>query len=106
MIEIITFITTLLSLFCAGGWFVNYKAKKRADMANSNKVELSALTDNLTLTKLAVTEYQQAIISSMSGHEQRHDTLDKNIAEIFLQLKKIDMIEKYLNGEYLKFKTE
>lgn len=98
LLNVFLSITTLIA---GGGWFVNYKTKKVAEV-QKNK------SDNVDLTDKILDKYQKTVLDSMGGHDKRHDELDQQIQEIkCLQLtnaEEINLISKYLNGGFISFK--
>ena len=50
-IDIYTLITSILTLVCGGGWFVNWRAKKRKETAEARQTELNATITEQELCK-------------------------------------------------------
>lgn len=61
--DIYTLISTILTLICGGGWFINWRAKKRKETAEARQTELNA-----TITEQDV--YQQ-MLQDIEGHNER-----------------------------------
>ena len=40
--DIYTLISSILTLICGGGWFINWRAKKRKESAEARQTELNA----------------------------------------------------------------
>ena len=98
LLNVLLSFTTLVA---GGGWFVNYKTKKVAEV-QKNK------SDNVDLTDKILDKYQKTVLDSMGGHDKRHDELDQQIHEIkCLQVsnaEEISLISQYLNGGFVSFK--
>ena len=61
--DIYTVITTILTLVCSGGWFINWKAKKRKESAEARKTELDA-----TITEQ---DMYQEMLKDVEDHNER-----------------------------------
>ena len=61
--DIYTVVTTTLTLICSGGWFVNWRAKKRKESAEARQTELNA-----TITEQDM--YQQ-MLKDVEDHNER-----------------------------------
>jgi hypothetical protein len=100
LISLITGITGLLSLFCAGGWFINYRQKKAIEIALSEKAQTDANSDKVDLTDKILEKYQKSILDTMGGHDARHDAQDARMDKIQTNLSEIS---EYLNGGFSDF---
>ena len=78
--EIYTIITTILTLICSGGWFVNWKAKKRKESAEARQTELNA-----TITEQDM--YQQ-MLQDIEGHNERLRRYNSEISDECEQLRR------------------
>ena len=78
--EIYTVITTILTLICSGGWFINWKAKKRKESAEARQTELNA-----TITEQDM--YQQ-MLQDIEGHNERLRRYNSEISDECEQLRK------------------
>ena len=78
--EIYTIITTILTLICSGGWFVNWKAKKRKESAEARQTELNA-----TITEQDM--YQQ-MLQDIEAHNERLRRYNSEISDECEQLRK------------------
>ncbi len=98
LLNVFLSITTLIA---GGGWFVNYRTKKVAEI-QKNK------SDNVDLTDKILDKYQKTVLDSMGGHDKRHDELDEQIHEIkciqIANAEEISLISQYLNGGFVSFK--
>ncbi|MDR2684044.1 MAG: hypothetical protein LBB53_01520 [Prevotellaceae bacterium] len=101
LFQIISAVTGLLALVTTGGWFINYHAKKKNELALAEKSEVEANLAKLDLTEKIFEKYQQSVLSSMKGHEDKHDELRMAISEINSEIK---CVAEYLNGGYSDFK--
>lgn len=79
-VDIYTLISTILTLICGGGWFVNWRAKKRKETAEARKTELDA-----TITEQDM--YQQ-MLQDIEGHNERLRRYNSEISEECEQLRK------------------
>lgn len=79
-VDIYTFISTILTLICGGGWFVNWRAKKRKETAEARKTELDA-----TITEQDM--YQQ-MLKDIEEHNERLRRFNTEISEECEQLRK------------------
>ena len=98
LLNVFLSITTLIA---GGGWFVNYRTKKVAEI-QKNK------SDSVDLTDKILDKYQKTVLDSMGGHDKRHDELDEQIHEIkriqIANAEEISFISQYLNGGFVSFK--
>ena len=78
--EIYTVITTVLTLICSGGWFINWKAKKRKESAEARQSELNA-----TITEQ---DMYQEMLKDVEDHNERLRRFNKEISEECEQLRK------------------
>ena len=78
--EIYTLITTILTLICSGGWFINWKAKKRKESAEARQTELNA-----TITEQDM--YQQ-MLQDIEGHNERLRRYNSEISDECESLRK------------------
>ena len=78
--DIYTAITTILTLICSGGWFINWKAKKRKESAEARQTELNA-----TITEQDM--YQQ-MLQDIEGHNERLRRYNSEISDECEQLRK------------------
>ena len=78
--EIYTIITTILTLVCSGGWFVNWKAKKRKETAEARQTELEA-------TKTEQDMYQE-MLKDVEDHNERLRRYNSEISDECEQLRK------------------
>ena len=78
--EIYTAITTILTLICSGGWFINWKAKKRKESTEARQTELNA-----TITEQDM--YQQ-MLQDIEGHNERLRRYNSEISDECEQLRK------------------
>ena len=78
--EIYTAITTILTVICSGGWFINWKAKKRKDNAEARQSELNA-----TITEQ---DMYQEMLKDVEDHNERLRRYNTEISEECEQLRK------------------
>jgi len=78
--EIYTLISTILTLICGGGWFINWRAKKRKETAEARQTELNA-----TITEQDM--YQQ-MLQDIEGHNERLRRYNSEISDECEQLRK------------------
>ena len=79
-VDIYTLITTILTLICGGGWFVNWRAKKRKETAEARQTELNA-----TITEQDM--YQQ-MLQDIEGHNERLRRYNSEISDECESLRK------------------
>lgn len=79
-VDIYTLISTVLTLICGGGWFVNWRAKKRKETAEARQTELNA-----TITEQDM--YQQ-MLQDIEGHNERLRRYNSEISDECEQLRK------------------
>ena len=72
-VDIYTMISTMLTLVCGGGWFINWRAKKRKETAEARQTELNA-----TITEQDM--YQQ-MLQDIEGHNERLRRYNSEISE-------------------------
>ena len=78
--EIYTVITTILTLICSGGWFINWKAKKRKESAEARQSELNA-----TITEQ---DMYQEMLKDVEDHNERLRRFNTEISDECEQLRK------------------
>lgn len=78
--DIYTFITTILTLVCGGGWFVNWRAKRRKESAEARQSELNA-----TITEQ---DMYQEMLKDVEDHNERLRRFNKEISDECEQLRK------------------
>lgn len=78
--DIYTAATTILSLICGGGWFINWKAKKRKESAEARQTELNA-----TITEQDM--YQQ-MLQDIESHNERLRRYNSEISDECEHLRK------------------
>lgn len=78
--DIYTAVTTILSLICGGGWFINWKAKKRKESAEARQTELNA-----TITEQDM--YQQ-MLQDIESHNERLRRYNSEISDECEQLRR------------------
>ena len=78
--EIYTAITTILTLICSGGWFINWKAKKRKESAEARQTELNA-----TITEQ---DMYQEMLKDVEEHNERLRRFNTEISDECEQLRK------------------
>ena len=78
--EIYTIINSALTLICGGGWFVNWRAKKRKESAEARQTELNA-----TITEQ---DMYQEMLKDVEDHNERLRRFNKEISEECEQLRK------------------
>ena len=78
--DIYTAATTILSLICGGGWFINWKAKKRKESAEARQTELNA-----TITEQDM--YQQ-MLQDIESHNERLRRYNSEISDECEQLRR------------------
>lgn len=78
--EIYTIINSALTLICGGGWFINWRAKKRKESAEARQTELNA-----TITEQDM--YQQ-MLKDIEEHNERLRRFNTEISEECEQLRK------------------
>ena len=78
--EIYTIINSALTLICGGGWFVNWRAKKRKESAEARQTELNA-----TITEQ---DMYQEMLKDVEDHNERLRRFNKEIREECEQLRK------------------
>ena len=78
--EIYTIINSALTLICGGGWFINWRAKKRKESAEARQTELNA-----TITEQDM--YQQ-MLKDVEEHNERLRRFNAEISEECEQLRK------------------
>lgn len=78
--DIYTLITSILTLVCGGGWFVNWRAKKRKETAEARQTELNA-----TITEQDM--YQQ-MLKDVEEHNERLRRFNTEVSEECEQLRK------------------
>jgi len=78
--DIYTAATTILSLICGGGWFINWKAKKRKESAEARQTELNA-----TITEQDM--YQQ-MLKDVEEHNERLRRFNTEVSNECEQLRK------------------
>ena len=62
-LDIYTLISTALTLICGGGWFINWRAKKRKESAEARQTELNA-----TITEQ---DMYQEMLKDVEDHNER-----------------------------------
>ena len=102
-----TLIIGILSTLSAGGWFVNYRQKKKLEEANAVKGEAEAdkaktESDNekVDLVDKIMEKYQKTILTNMNFNSEKHDQQHVQI------LNELSLITEYLNGEFVAFKEK
>lgn len=78
--EIYTLISTILTLVCGGGWFVNWRAKKRKETAEARQTELNA-----TITEQ---DMYQEMLKDVEEHNERLRRFNAEVSEECEQLRK------------------
>ena len=78
--EIYTLVNTALTLICGGGWFINWRAKKRKESAEARQTELNA-----TITEQDM--YQQ-MLKDAEEHNERLRRFNTEISNECEQLRK------------------
>ncbi len=78
--EIYTIINSALTLICGGGWFINWRAKKRKESAEARQTELNA-----TITEQDM--YQQ-MLKDVEEHNERLRRFNAEVSEECEQLRK------------------
>ena len=73
VLDIYTFISTFLTIICGGGWFVNWRAKKRKESAEARQTELNA-----TITEQ---DMYQEMIKDVEDHNERLRRFNAEISE-------------------------
>ena len=79
-VDIYTMISTMLTLVCGGGWFINWRAKKRKETAEARQTELNA-----TITEQDM--YQQ-MLQDIEGHNERLRRYNSEISDECEHLRK------------------
>jgi predicted RNase H-like nuclease (RuvC/YqgF family) len=79
-VDVYTLITTILTLICGGGWFVNWRAKKRKETAEARKTELDA-----TITEQ---DMYQEMLKDVEDHNERLRRFNTEISDECEQLRK------------------
>lgn len=78
--DIYTFVTTILTLICGGGWFVNWRAKRRKESAEARQSELEA-------TKTEQDMYQE-MLADVREHNDVLRKFNKELGEECESLRK------------------
>ena len=78
--EIYTLISTILTLVCGGGWFINWRAKKRKETAEARQTELNA-----TITEQ---DMYQEMLKDVEEHNERLRRFNTEISDECEQLRK------------------
>lgn len=71
--DIYTMITSILTLICGGGWFINWRAKKRKESAEARQTELNA-----TITEQ---DMYQEMLKDVEDHNERLRRFNTEISE-------------------------
>lgn len=79
-VDIYTMISTMLTLVCGGGWFINWRAKKRKESAEARQTELNA-----TITEQ---DMYQEMLKDVEDHNERLRRFNTEISEECEQLRK------------------
>ena len=79
-VDVYTLITTILTLICGGGWFVNWRAKKRKETAEARQSELNA-----TITEQ---DMYQEMLKDVEDHNERLRRFNTEISVECEQLRK------------------
>lgn len=79
-VDIYTLISSILTVICGGGWFVNWRAKKRKESAEARQTELNA-----TITEQDM--YQQ-MLQDIESHNERLRRYNSEISDECEQLRK------------------
>ena len=79
-VDIYTLVSTILTLTCGGGWFVNWRAKKRKEKAEARQTELNA-----TITEQ---DMYQEMLKDVEDHNERLRRFNTEISEECEQLRK------------------
>ena len=102
-----TLIIGILSTLSAGGWFVNYRQKKKLEEANAVKGEAEADkaktesdSEKVDLVDKIMEKYQKTILTNMNFNSEKHDQQHVQI------LNELSLITEYLNGEFVAFKEK
>ena len=80
VMDIYTVITTILTLVCSGGWFINWKAQKRKESAEARQTELNA-----TITEQ---DMYQEMLKDVEDHNERLRRFNSEISGECEQLRK------------------
>ena len=78
--DLYTVINTILTLVCGGGWFINWRAKKRKDNAEARQTELNA-----TITEQ---DMYQEMLKDVEEHNERLRRYNTEISDECEQLRK------------------
>lgn len=78
--DIYTIINSALTLICGGGWFINWRAKKRKESAEARQTELNA-----TITEQDM--YQQ-MLKDVEEHNERLRRFNTEMGDECEQLRK------------------
>lgn len=71
--DIYTLISSILTLICGGGWFINWRAKKRKESAEARQTELNA-----TITEQ---DMYQEMLKDVEDHNERLRRFNTEISE-------------------------
>lgn len=71
--DIYTLISTILTLVCGGGWFINWRAKKRKESAEARQTELNA-----TITEQ---DMYQEMLKDVEDHNERLRRFNTEISD-------------------------
>lgn len=98
-VDIYTLVSTILTIVCGGGWFVNWRAKKRKESAEARQSELNA-----TITEQ---DMYQEMLKDVEDHNERLRRFNTEISEECEQLRKrVSENEKKLSEQDDKIREQ
>lgn len=95
MDHIFEIITTLTTVIAGGGWFVNWRLKKKVE-------KYSAYSENVDLTDKILHKYQESVLSAMENQVNSQSEIKLQLENV---IKVTSEISEFLNGDFVEFQT-
>lgn len=86
-------VTTLTTLIAGGGWFVNWRLKKKVE-------KYSAYSDNVDLTDKILHKYQESVLSAMENQTSGQNEIKEKLENV---IQVTSEISEFLNGDFVQF---
>lgn len=97
--EYIALISGIITTIAAGGWFINFKEKKRLETYTADKAKTESYDSEVNLLDKIMDRYKTDIFDKLDTNSEQHNQQHKEIKS------ELASISEYLNGGYADFKV-
>ena len=111
--EIYSFITSILTIVCGGGWFINWRAKKRKENGEATQAEADGWAKQQAVYQKTIEDLDSVCEKIRESRDRLHDyneTLRKENEVMRVKyeesLKKYSEIETRMNDMDLQYKRD